>query len=283
MTLATLKTEAQRLLLENGIEETSLEVFVLAQKAFGYDRAQQIIHYMDEVDDVSAEAFMDLVRLRASHVPSAYITGHREFYGLDFIVTKATLIPRPDSETLVETALKFLEGSKDSCVIDLCTGTGCIGISIAHSIPVRKLILTDISQSALETAKRNADFLIPHQDVSLVQSDLFAGVTEREADIIVTNPPYVCRKYQEGLSPEVRKEPESALFDEDEDGLGIIRRIVRQAGSHLRSGGMLAIECDYRQTAALGRIMLENQFSSIMVANDLSGRGRVVSGVTDNA
>lgn len=283
MTLATLKTEAQRLLLENGIEETSLEVFVLAQKAFGYDRAQQIIHCMDEVDDVSAEAFMDLVRLRASHVPSAYITGHREFYGLDFIVTKATLIPRPDSETLVETALKFLEGSKDSCVIDLCTGTGCIGISIAHSIPVRKLILTDISQSALETAKRNADFLIPHQDVSLVQSDLFAGVTEREADIIVTNPPYVCRKYQEGLSPEVRKEPESALFDEDEDGLGIIRRIVRQAGSHLRSGGMLAIECDYRQTAALGRIMLENQFSSIRVANDLSGRGRVVSGVTDNA
>ncbi len=283
MTLATLKTEAQRLLLENGIEETSLEVFVLAQKAFGYDRAQQIIHCMDEVDDVSAEAFMDLVRLRASHVPSAYITGHREFYGLNFIVTKATLIPRPDSETLVETALKFLEGSKDSCVIDLCTGTGCIGISIAHSIPVRKLILTDISQSALETAKRNADFLIPHQDVSLVQSDLFAGVTEREADIIVTNPPYVCRKYQEGLSPEVRKEPESALFDEDEDGLGIIRRIVRQAGSHLRSGGMLAIECDYRQTAALGRIMLENQFSSIRVANDLSGRGRVVSGVTDNA
>ena len=283
MTLATLKTEAQRLLLENGIEETSLEVFVLAQKAFGYDRAQQIIHCMDEVDDVSAEAFMDLVRLRASHVPSAYITGHREFYGLDFIVTKATLIPRPDSETLVETALKFLEGSKDSCVIDLCTGTGCIGISIAHSIPVRKLILTDISQSALETAKRNADFLIPHQDVSLVQSDLFAGVTEREADIIVTNPPYVCRKYQEGLSPEVRKEPESALFDEDEDGLGIIRRIVMQAGSHLRSGGMLAIECDYRQTAALGRIMLENQFSSIRVANDLSGRGRVVSGVTDNA
>lgn len=283
MTLATLKTEAQRLLLENGIEETSLEVFVLAQKAFGYDRAQQIIHCMDEVDDVSAEAFMDLVRLRASHVPSAYITGHREFYGLDFIVTKATLIPRPDSETLVETALKFLEGSKDSCVIDLCTGTGCIGISIAHSIPVRKLILTDISQSALETAKRNADFLIPHQDVSLVQSDLFAGVTEQEADIIVTNPPYVCRKYQEGLSPEVRKEPESALFDEDEDGLGIIRRIVRQAGSHLRSGGMLAIECDYRQTAALGRIMLENQFSSIRVANDLSGRGRVVSGVTDNA
>lgn len=283
MTLATLKTEAQRLLLENGIEETSLEVFVLAQKAFGYDRAQQIIHCMDEVDDVSAEAFMDLVRLRASHVPSAYITGHREFYGLDFIVTKATLIPRPDSETLVETALKFLEGSKDSCVIDLCTGTGCIGISIAHSIPVRKLILTDISQSALETAKRNADVLIPHQDVSLVQSDLFAGVTEREADIIVTNPPYVCRKYQEGLSPEVRKEPESALFDEDEDGLGIIRRIVRQAGSHLRSGGMLAIECDYRQTAALGRIMLENQFSSIRVANDLSGRGRVVSGVTDNA
>lgn len=283
MTLATLKTEAQRLLLENGIEETSLEVFVLAQKAFGYDRAQQIIHCMDEVDDVSAEAFMNLIRLRASHVPSAYITGHREFYGLDFIVTKATLIPRPDSETLVETALKFLEGSKDSCVIDLCTGTGCIGISIAHSIPVRKLILTDISQSALETAKRNADVLIPHQDVSLVQSDLFAGVTEREADIIVTNPPYVCRKYQEGLSPEVRKEPESALFDEDEDGLGIIRRIVRQAGSHLRSGGMLAIECDYRQTAALGRIMLENQFSSIRVANDLSGRGRVVSGVTDNA
>lgn len=283
MTLATLKTEAQRLLLENGIEETSLEVFVLAQKAFGYDRAQQITHCMDEVDDVSAEAFMDLVRLRASHVPSAYITGHREFYGLDFIVTKATLIPRPDSETLVETALKFLEGSKDSCVIDLCTGTGCIGISIAHSIPVRKLILTDISQSALETAKRNADVLIPHQDVSLVQSDLFAGVTEREADIIVTNPPYVCRKYQEGLSPEVRKEPESALFDEDEDGLGIIRKIVRQAGSHLRSGGMLAIECDYRQTAALGRIMLENQFSSIRVANDLSGRGRVVSGVTDNA
>ena len=116
-----------------------------------------------------------------------------------------------------------------------------------------------------------------------MQSDLFAGVTEREADIIVTNPPYVCRKYQEGLSPEVRKEPESALFDEDEDGLGIIRKIVRQAGSHLRSGGMLAIECDYRQTAALGRIMLENQFSSIRVANDLSGRGRVVSGVTDNA
>ena len=283
MTLATLKTEAQRLLLENGIEETGLEVSVLAQKALGYDRTQQIIRAQDEVDDESAAVFMDLVRLRASHVPSAYITGHREFYGLDFIVTADTLIPRPDSETLVETALCFLADRKEPCVIDLCTGTGCIGISIAHSIPVKKLILTDISHCALETAKRNADALIPHQDVSLVQSDLFADVTEREADIIVTNPPYVCRKYQEGLSPEVRKEPESALFDEEEDGLGIIRKIVRQAGNHLRSGGMLAIECDYRQTAALGRIMLENQFSSVRVANDLSGRGRVVSGVTDNA
>ena len=219
---------------------------------------------------------MDLVRLRASHVPSAYITGHREFYGLDFIVSEDTLIPRPDSEVLVETALEKIEDGE--CVLDLCTGTGCIGISIASRRHLSRLTLVDISPAALDVARANVRRLLPDADVETVQGDLYAPLAGRRFKAIVSNPPYIRWDLRETLSEEVLKEPVLALHDADADALGIIRRIVAQAPAHLETPGFLAIECDYRQSMPLVQIMHKNGFHDISVRKDLAGLDRVVCG-----
>lgn len=279
MKLRELKETAAGKLAEAGIELPYLEIQVLFSRFLSLSKTRQILESEKEVEEADARKVLSAVEERCSHTPLSYITGHREFYGLDFKVTPDTLIPRPDTETLVETALEFLKGRKDAKILDMCTGTGCAGIAAAANASVSSLTLCDISRKALECAKTNAKALLPPSlPVNFILSDLFENIGDRDFDVIISNPPYIRKDYLETLSPEVRKEPALALFDDDIDGLGLCRKIASRAAQHLVRGGLLAIECDYRQTSALSEIITQNGFTRVRIAKDLAGRERVVSG-----
>ena len=276
MRLDGLRRQLALIIEDAGIENPWLEATVLVDHVLSLDRTAQILKADMEVDEAECKALLELAHRRAAHVPMAYITGHREFYGLDFIVSEDTLIPRPDSEVLVETALEKIEDGE--CVLDLCTGTGCIGISIASRRHLSHLTLVDISPAALDVARANVRRLLPDADVETVQGDLYAPLAGRRFKAIVSNPPYIRWDLRETLSEEVLKEPVLALHDADADALGIIRRIVAQAPAHLENPGFLAIECDYRQSMPLVQIMHKNGFHDISVRKDLAGLDRVVCG-----
>ena len=277
MTLASLRREAAALLEKALIENPWLEVQVLAEHTLSLDRTAQLMDSGMEIEPAKANAFLKAVKERCRHVPTAYITGHREFYGLDFLVTRDTLVPRADSETLVEAALAHTRAG--ARVLDLCTGTGCIGLSIAASMPLSSLTLSDISPGALAVARENARRIMPDTEVRLNEGDLFSGLEGEVYDTIVSNPPYVRLDLRESLSEEVRMEPFLALHDRDEDAMGTLKRIIDKARCHLTKGGFLALECDYRQSEALVRIMAESGYSGCTAWKDLAGLERVVSGI----
>lgn len=276
MRLDGLRRQLALIIEDAGIENPWLEASVLVDHVLSLDRTAQLLKADMEVDEDRCKALLELAERRASHVPMAYITGHREFYGLDFIVSEDTLIPRPDSEVLVETALEKIEDGE--CVLDLCTGTGCIGISIASRRRLYRLTLVDISAKALDVARANVRRHLPDAEVEIVEGDLYAPLAGQRFKAIVSNPPYVRWDLRGTLSEEVLKEPVLALHDADEDALGIIRRIVSQAPAHLEVPGFLAIECDYRQSMPLVQIMHKNGFQDISVRKDLAGLDRVVCG-----
>ena len=279
MKLRELKEQAVKELTEAGIELPYLEVQVIFEHFLHLSKAQQILRSEESVSREDAEKTTSAVRRRCSRIPLAYITGHKEFYGLDFIVSENTLIPRPDTETLVDVALEFLSGRAKAKLLDLCTGTGCTGIAAAGNSDLSSLTLSDISKEALRCAKVNAQRLLPPSlPVFFSHSDLFDSITDRDFDAVISNPPYIRKEYLDALSPEVRKEPALALFCNEEDGMGICRKIAEEASGYLVKGGLLAIECDYRQTSALSEIIAQNNFTRIRITKDLAGRERIVSG-----
>lgn len=276
MTLGDLKKKGAEELERANVESPLLEARIFLE-SLGFTTLDQIMSADMEVGKEKEEAFLSLVRMRSDHIPTAYILGHREFHGLNFEVTADTLIPRPDSETLVNAGLEALKNLSRPAILDLCTGTGCIGISVAHEIPLSTLVLSDISPKALETAGRNASALLPETETGLVLSDLFESVSG-SFDLITANPPYISHLWEADLSQEVCKEPRLALFDEAQDGMDTIRRIVRDAPDHLKPGGTLAIECDYRQAESLKQMMKDMHFKDIAIHRDLAGLERVVCG-----
>ena len=278
MTLCALKAEAVRRLKESNIEASALEARLFCSFVLGLDEVSQITNANMEISEEDAKRYLALIEKRAKHIPTAYLTGKKEFYGLDFLVTPDVLIPRSDTETLVDVALGCIRNIERPKVLDLCTGSGCVGIAIASQKKLSSLVLSDISKEALSVASFNAEKNIPSTSFSLVTSNLFDNIQDKDFDLIVSNPPYVRPCDREGLSEEVLNEPHLAIFDSDEDGLGLIRRIVKAAAAHLSPTGCLAIECDSRQTKALSQIMNESGFDCIRTEKDLAGLDRVVSG-----
>ncbi len=222
-------------------------------------------------------AYRKAIAERREHQPIAYIIGEREFYGRDFIVTPDVLIPRRDTETAIEIALSLLPAaSGEQKVLDLCTGSGCIGITLALELTTADITLSDISPEALAVARRNC---VKHGlELDIVQSDLFENLNDREFTCIVTNPPYVAPSWYDECTQEVHKEPRSAIVDEADDGLSIIENIIAQSVSHLHKKGYLVIECDYRQVKAVQDLMEAAGFREVSITADMGERDRVVSG-----
>ncbi len=273
MTYRDAMKEGTRILQEAGVMDPKLDAWYLLVKATKINRNYYYLHEMDELREEDQKDFELLIKERAKRIPLQYIIGEQEFMGFTFQVNSSVLIPRQDTEILVEEALKVL--NPGDRLLDVCTGSGCIAISIAKKKENLQVTACDISKQALIVAKENGK--INQATIDWVWSDLFEHI-EGCYDVIVSNPPYIPTAVIETLQPEVRDyEPVSAL-DGTEDGLFFYRRIVEECQDYLKPNGMLLMEIGHDQGEDVSRLLIEAGFSEVIVVKDLAGLDRVVKG-----
>lgn len=274
MTLSEACLFGEKRLEEAGVPEAGLNAWLLLEYASGCTRSRYYAYPEELLEEETERGFRGLLEQRCRRVPLQYITGVQEFMGHSFLVNDQVLIPRQDTEILVEEALKYLKPGMR--FLDLCTGSGCILLSLLLSCPEALGTGSDISRGALQTAEKNRDRLAP--GAVLVESDLFDGI-EGVFDMIVSNPPYIRREELPDLMEEVRLyEPVSAL-DGHEDGLYFYRRIAGESPSYLKPGGRLYLEIGYDQGVTVPQLLKEQGFCEIEVKKDLAGLDRVVKGI----
>lgn len=267
-----------------GLETPALDRDVLLSHITGYDRAYLLSHREMEVSNEKFEEFKKAVNERRKHKPVSYITGRKEFMGLEFTVDENTLIPRPDTEILVESALAGIKGYinrtgiNDPELLDMCSGSGAIGISILKNIESSHMTFADLSQKVMDICRKNAEDLGVSDRASFVVTDLFRDLkTDRDFDFIFSNPPYIRSEEIGNLPRDVREwEPKMSL-DGGGDGLDFYRKISDKARKYLKDGGMIYFEIGYDQKDDVIRILRDFNYSDIESHSDLSGKDRVVS------
>lgn len=279
-----------------GIEEAALDARYLLEHVCGTNRNDLLVHGDRQVDENHEARYRELIEKRGQRIPLQHLTGVQEFMGLEFAVNEHVLIPRQDTEILVEEVLKELHDGME--VLDMCTGSGCILISLLRYSNRCKGVGVDISEQALQVAWRNAEGLlksgtVPAQGssvytdvmgssqdetfVSFVQSDLFENVTGKY-EFIVSNPPYIRSDVIPTLMPEVKDHEPMQALDGTADGLYFYRRITGEGREYLKRGGMLYFEIGHDQAADVSNIMAEAGFAEIKVVKDFAGLDRVVYG-----
>lgn len=268
-------------LKQGKIQEYQLDAWLLLEHVFQVSKTWYFVHETEIVDVEKAEQYEALIQRRKNHVPLQQITEEGYFYGMKFYVNQHVLIPRQDTEILVEEVLKLCgslwkQEENHLQILDLCTGSGCILLSLLANLKQAEGTGVDLSLEALEVAKRNARELeIP---AKWLHSDLFEQV-DRSYDVIVSNPPYIRTSVIEDLMEEVRlHEPRMAL-DGKEDGLYFYRKIIREAERYLKPGGILAFEIGYDQGEAVSGLMKKQGYEQIQVVQDLAGLDRCVTGI----
>lgn len=285
MTYGEIYRDGKEKLEEAGIDEASLDARLLLEHVCGTDRNELLVHGDRAVSEEDRQAYEALVKRRAERIPLQHLTGVQYFMGLDFLVNEHVLIPRQDTEILVEEALKHLHDGMR--VLDLCTGSGCILISLLRYTNDCQGLGVDISPEALAVAEKNAEKLLgekgcPDRDCRedlprFLESDLFERV-EGTFDMIVSNPPYIPTSVVETLMQEVRDHEPHMALDGSEDGLLFYRRITEECPRFLTGGGMLFLEIGYDQGAAVSSLMEQAGFLEIQVIKDYAGLDRVVFG-----
>lgn len=275
-TVAALLAEAAARIAAGGPgEDVRRDAQVLLGHVLGVSRAWLVAHGADRADPDAAARLRALVGAREQGRPVAYLTGQREFYGRTFRVSDAVLIPRPETELLVEAALQRLPENEPGTVLDLGTGSGCIALTLARERPASRVTAVDASPAALEVARLNAGAL--QADVEFLQGDWFAPVAGRRFDLIVSNPPYVAEGDLHLTRGDVRFEPGQALLA-GRDGLRELRRIVASAPLHLNAGGWLLLEHGHDQGKACEDLLRSAGFSDRLRLADLAGLPRVAGG-----
>ena len=263
---------AQEWFAKKGVDAPRLTGELLLAHALRCDRIRLYLDFDKPLGDAELGAFRELVKRRAEGEPTAYLVGKREFYGHPFRVSPAVLVPRPETELVVEAALAALPAG--GAALDLCTGSGAIGVTLALEKKGARVVATDLSPSALDVARENAAAL--GASVAFLQGDLFEPLTAGERfDVIVSNPPYVPTGELAGLSREVRREPSMAL-DGGADGLALLRRIVAEAPRWLAPGGTLLLEMHESHAEPLARLCREAGFATAEARKDLAGLWRYV-------
>jgi release factor glutamine methyltransferase len=250
---------------------------ILLLDLLGKRKAWLMAHSEEELSGEQVTHYFKLIERRFNGEPIQYITGRAEFYGLPFRVTPDVLIPRPETEHLVEQALAFAARFQAPRIVDVGTGSGAIAIALAHHLPNTAITAIDISAAALAIASRNAELNGVADRVRFVEGDLLGPVAGEQFDIVVSNPPYVPLADRASLDVEVRDhEPALALFAGG-DGLDIYRRLIPAAFAALVSGGFVALEIGYGQSAAIASLLAESGFDQIEFAPDLQDIPRVAS------
>ncbi|MDE6166850.1 MAG: peptide chain release factor N(5)-glutamine methyltransferase [Acetatifactor sp.] len=277
MTYAQAYETGKNILTKAGISEAGLEARLLLEHVCGTGRNDLLVHGDRPVDSVQCSSYEQLLARRAERLPLQYLTESQEFMGLDFAVNGHVLIPRQDTEILVEEVLRNLHDGME--ILDMCTGSGCILISLLRYSNDCAGLGVDISGDALRVARKNAENILNGFPVKVqfLESNLFESV-EGMFDVIVSNPPYIPAGDIEGLMPEVRDyEPRIAL-DGGEDGLDFYRKILEGSRCHLKKGGMLFFEIGYDQGEAVSKMMKDAGFLEVLVRKDYAGLDRVVFG-----
>lgn len=278
MTYRECYEKGSRILNEAGIEESTLDARLLLEAVCGTDRNDLLVHGEQPVAPEAEEKYLNWIRQRAEHIPLQQLTGEQDFMGLTFSVNEHVLIPRQDTEILVEEVLKELHDGMR--ILDMCTGSGCILLSLLHYSNDCEGLGVDLSAEALEVAGRNVlKVLTPEkaEHAHFLQSDLFEKV-EGKFEIIVSNPPYIASAEVDRLMPEVRDHEPRMALDGTEDGLHFYRRIIEEAGKHLVSSGMLFFEIGYDQGQAVSELMRTEGYCEVQVVQDYAGLDRVVFG-----
>ena len=270
-TYASALRYGKKYLADRQIENSGGDAWYLMEYVWGIDRNYYFLHSDDIIEQKDEERYRDLLQKRGSHIPLQHLTGTCDFMGLTFQVNDQVLIPRQDTETLVESALSRLkEGDR---ALDLCTGSGCIILSLEKLGPGIRGLGADISAAALAVAKRNRDSLGLESDFCI--SDLFEGI-EGVFDIIVSNPPYIASGKIPGLMEEVRGFEPLLALDGGADGLDFYRRIIKDARNFLKPGGWLGLEIGYDQREAVEELLRRQGFIRTETLQDLAGLDRTV-------
>ena len=274
LTLQQIYREGTSKLKEAGIREAALDAWYLLEFATGISKASYYGDPDKEIKEEEAARYLGYIEIRKSRIPLQHITKEQAFMGYPFYVDEHVLIPRQDTETLAEEALKVLKPGME--VLDLCTGSGCILISLMKMCEGLYGTGSDISEDALEVARKNACRL--EVNAAFIRSSLFEHISGRY-DLIVSNPPYIPTSVIEGLQEEVRLYDPFIALDGKEDGLYFYREIIKAGGGYLKPGGYLMFEIGYDQGTEVASLMEKHGYRNIMVKKDLAGLDRVVSGM----
>lgn len=278
-----------------GIEEATLDARLLLEHVCGTNRNDLLVHGDRPVEPEKEEQYLQLIARRSEHIPLQHLTGVQDFMGLEFQVNEHVLIPRQDTEVLVEEVLKELHDGMH--ILDMCTGSGCILISLLHYSNDCTGVGVDISEEALQVARTNSEKLLGSDGVTenqcweagtqddgvattqatFLRSNLFENVTGKY-EIIVSNPPYICSNVIPTLMPEVKEHEPMQALDGMADGLFFYRKIVEESRNYLTGGGMLYFEIGYDQAEAVSGLMQDAGFAEINVVKDYAGLDRVVYG-----
>ncbi len=255
-----------------GIESSRLDSELLLSEVLGLSRVQLYINYDRPMNQDEKERFLALIKRRQKREPVAYILGRKEFFSLQFYVDRNVLIPRPETECMVEWILSNAGLNEESRLIDVGTGSGCIAVSVLRNSSVREIFVSDISQEALAVAERNLKILCPDKKYFAIRSSLFENVRDSGYDLIVSNPPYIRTELLKSLSPDITEfEPRIAL-DGGRDGNEIILRLIEESHRYLRDKGLLVFE--HSEEFGLREDILRDRFGVVFLGRDYSGRPR---------
>ncbi|TCL33291.1 release factor glutamine methyltransferase [Anaerospora hongkongensis] len=261
---------------EKGVASPRLDAEVLLSHILGKDRLYLYVHFDRPLDEQELTEYRRLVKQRALRTPVAYLVGYKEFMGLPFAVTPDVLIPRPDTEVLVEAVLERVTEKDQTSILDIGTGSGAIIISLLTKLPQARGLAVDLSAAALAVAGQNAVNQQVGDRLQLVAGDIFEPVLNQRFDVIVSNPPYIPDKDIAGLEPEVRQEPHGALAG-GQDGLDFYRRIISQAPGYVNPGGFLALEVGIHQAEAVAALAEAGGILTVeAICQDYGGVERVL-------
>lgn len=275
--------KANQILIQNNIDEVFLKSRILLAHILNVEKEYLIIHDDEVLLSLQENEFFEKVNKLCSGVPIQYLTNSQEFMGVNFYVDKNVLIPQPDTEILVENVISIIKNLQKSCqkeitVLDLCTGSGIIGVCLKKYLQNVNVLSSDISSNALEIAKKNAN--LQNVKIDFIKSDLFENIDEK-FDVIVSNPPYIKTDKINELSKEVKNEPRLAL-DGGQDGLDFYRRIIKESTNFFRKTGYLALEIGYDQKEAVENLFKNFKYKEIKIFKDLSDIERVIIGKYEN-
>lgn len=281
-TYRELYEKGRRILEQAGLPDAALDARFLLEEVCGTNLQTLLVFPEKKVTEEEVNQYRAFIQRRKDREPTAMILGEWDFMGLTFRLNKSTLIPEQDTEVLVETALEELKrrglGEAPLRILDLCTGSGCILLSLLHELRNAGGLGTDLSEEALEAARENAVRLGLQERAAFRQGDLWEPVGDERFDLIVSNPPYVPTEVIPTLEPEVRCGEPYAALDGGEDGLVFYRRILKEAAGHLKPSGIIIVESGFDEAAQISALMQDQKLRGIRTVKDYGGLDRVVLG-----